>query len=161
MSRALALVTLVACSSSSPRTEGPSGSGTAAAGSDSATGSGSSVATGSGSSVAIAAPKGCPASLEAARGMTCAANAAPCSYAEGACKCAGPQWCGGMAPPEEFYQRPPSWQCQMGAGCPVDAPGDGSACKPEGKKCDYTCSCVEVSECTKGVWKTRRGPCKP
>jgi len=164
MSRALVLVVLVACSSSSPRTEGP-GSGTSVAagsGSAMATDAGSAAATGSdaGSGSAVATvPTGCPATFADARGACTAGTA--CTYREGACSCEGPRWCGGMAPPAAFYQQPASWRCKQGGDCPITAPVDGSACRPEGKKCDYTCSCMQVSECTKGVWTTRRGPCKP
>lgn len=101
----------------------------------------------------------CPATYSDASG-SCSYNEL-CIYAEGSCVCSVPRSCGGMAPPRD---RPRTWQCvpKVGAdGCPGRQPAEGSACKPEGKLCDYTCSCVSTTTCKKGRWVVSRGPCKP
>lgn len=106
-----------------------------------------------------APPSGCPTSLAAATG-TCTPPSLSCRYPQGACLCALPVHCGGDAPPEGFDAQPARWSCRTD-GCPSSAPLDGTACPRAGKRCDYTCACVQIAECTKSGWKSTHGPCKP
>jgi len=103
---------------------------------------------------------GCPATFAAAAATGgCSAREA-CAYPEGDCYCSSPPSCGGAYMPP----RPPVWQCTplvRADGCPGVEPADGAPCTRDGQSCDYTCSCLETATCSKGVWATASGPCKP
>jgi hypothetical protein len=100
----------------------------------------------------------CPASYPGGGACTTPTS---CTYREGSCYCGYKRQCGGdPAPPD----RQTTWQCAPATradGCPGTQPADGAACAPDGKRCDYTCSCVATSTCTHGTWRNESGPCKP
>ena len=135
MRRALVVLLIAACSSSSPKT-----------------------------TPAKAAPRGpsCPATFAAAKGAC--TEPIDCSYPEGTCRCAKAAWCNGMPPGPDWAARGPTWECRPAVGpdgCPGVEPAQGTACSAEGKRCDFTCACMEAAVCTHGVWTIEHGACKP
>ena len=148
----LAVVIVAGCGSEKPRLEPGGGSG-------SAQGSGGSAAT----DAAPPPAQGCPATFDAAKGACDMKIRMACSYPQGTCTCSSEPWCGGAAPPADFYQHL-SWQCTpkvRSDGCPGQQPPAGSPCSTDGQSCDYTCSCSLVAQCQHGRWNVQEGPCKP
>ena len=110
-----------------------------------------------------AQPAGCPATFGGGPGAC--TSGLHCGYPEGTCYCGVPSWCGGVAPPEDYYQQPPSWQCTANAppvradGCPGREPQ--GACAQEGQQCTYGDCCVQNFECRNGQWLAREMQCPP
>jgi hypothetical protein len=92
---------------------------------------------------------------------------ATCAYAGGTCTCGVPSYCGGAAPPEDYYNQPPSWQCTpttpavRGDGCPGAEPQTGASCAPDGKSCTYGDCCVSQATCSGGKWAVGQEECPP
>jgi hypothetical protein len=107
--------------------------------------------------------EGCPATFGS--GGPCDQSGVHCGYPEGTCYCGVPSWCGGMAPPEDYYQQPPSWQCTASPpairadGCPGATPQ--GACAKEGQQCTYGDCCVQSYECRNGQWLAGETQCPP
>jgi hypothetical protein len=107
--------------------------------------------------------EGCPPTFGAAGGACTTGTS--CAYPEGSCYCGAPSYCGGAAPPPDYYDRPSSWQCSAtppavrADGCPGTEPQ--GACGDEGKSCVYGSCCVTPYTCTGGQWVQGMGECPP
>jgi hypothetical protein len=107
--------------------------------------------------------EGCPATFGGGGGAC--TSGLQCGYPEGSCYCGVPSWCGGMAPPEDYYQQPPSWQCTANPpavradGCPGVAPQ--GACAQNGQQCSYGDCCVQSYQCINGQWQAGQAMCPP
>lgn len=167
MTRALALVIVAACSSSSPRANPPpTGRATGSVQSpgdpaalDAPASPAAPVDAGMPDALAIATS--CPATLAAATGAC--KFGGTCSVGNSVCTCESPRWCGGAPPPPNFGQ-PAAWVCRVKPGprdCPLTQPAPGSACQVAGQTCDYTCNCILSATCANGTWAIKNGPCKP
>ena len=149
----LTALALAACSAA-PRTSGGGGAGLPDAGATAMAADAAAVALAPNAS-------DCPAAYPGGGGAC--TGRSMCNYVEGSCYCGQPPWCGGAAPPQDYDRQGGTWQCTptvRADGCPGQRPLQG-ACAPEGKVCDYTCSCVAKSTCRGGVWVNSDGPCMP
>lgn len=97
----------------------------------------------------------CPATLDAARGQSCSAQGAVCTYGGLLCECTNCRsfpvgGCGGSA----------TWQCDRqppATGCPAASPRFGDVCSQEGVNCEYGCNSPNGAvSCRNGVWQCGR-----
>ena len=102
----------------------------------------------------------CPATREAASGQACAPLDAACAYDGLLCRCTN---CRSF--PLERCDGPLLWQCNApnpSMGCPATQPNLGTACAPEGQRCDYDCETYGVMggrQCQGGVWTASGNNC--
>ena len=149
----LAVVIVAGCGSEKPRMPPGVGPGSAVG----------SAATTPASDAAAGPAQGCPATFAGASGACDMKIRMACSYPQGTCTCSSQPWCGGAAPPADYYQHT-AWQCTPKVrpdGCPGQQPSEGSPCSTDGQSCDYTCACSLVAQCQHGRWHVQNGPCKP
>ncbi len=150
MLRALALVLLIGCGSSSQERSRPEGTHPPSEGSERAELS-DTRASGSSS---------CPATYdEATHYAGCAdGTGAQCSYDDGDCTCVIEHPCTGVDYGDDV-ESPRVWQCTPAVradGCPGSPPTAGEACDHAGE-CSYGPSCCGTgtrARCTQGRWAT-------